>query len=210
VAPKFLSICLAAIFCLLVSSAWAGPVYVFKEADGTTHFSSVPPAGKSAKVFTAERANFSYYSGRGYPGVRGNAGKVLFKRDYNGIIAEAAKRYEVAMDLVKAVIHVESAFNPYAISPKGALGLMQLMPENVRLLGVRNPFSPEENINAGVRLLAMLIRRFNGDQKLVLAAYNAGAGAVEKYGGVPPYAETIDYVWRVLSMKGKYKKVLYE
>jgi soluble lytic murein transglycosylase-like protein len=197
------------VLCLNARPAAAGPIYVYTESDGVIRFSSGPPPhGENARVFTARDSKFSYYSGRGYR--RGRWGGGLFKEKFHNIIAQASGRYRVGTELIKAVIHVESAFNPYAVSPRGALGLMQLMPDNVRLLGVRDPFSPHENIYGGAKLLAMLTQRFGGNLKLVLAAYNAGAGAVEKYGGIPPYAETQDYVGRVLDMKGKYQKTLYE
>ena len=188
-------------------SADAGPIYVFREPDGAIRFSSSPPKdGSNAKVFSAEKAKFSYYSGKVYERKRSGGGGRLFRDRFHSIIYRAARQHQVGEDLVKAVIHVESAFNPYAVSPKGALGLMQLMPENIRLLKIRDPFAPNENIDGGVKWLAMLIRRFKGDLRLVLAAYNAGIKAVEKYGGVPPYDETQDYVSRVLIMKDRYKK----
>jgi len=158
---------------------WGGPVYVFREADGTVHFTSFPPPkGVTAKVFTAENSKFSYYVGRWEPGLRGKNGGRLFGASFNGIIAESAKRHGLSESLLRAVIHVESAFNPHAVSPKGALGLMQLLPENARRLGVRNPFCPHENIHAGSRWLASLLKRYGGDLKLALAAYNAGIAAV--------------------------------
>lgn len=195
--------------------AEAGPIYVYRESDGTVRFSSAPPKnGGPAKVFSANKAKFSRYSGRGYSTnrtIRSNrivslGGGKLYKDRFNGIISRAARQHRVGEDLIKAVIHVESAFNPYAISSKGALGLMQLLPENVRRLGLSDAFSPHENIDGGARWLAMLLRRFKGDLRLALAAYNAGIGAVQKYGGVPPYRETQDYVVRVLAMKQRYHK----
>ena len=100
-------------------------------------------------------------------------------------------------DLVRAVIQVESAFNPVAVSPKGAMGLMQLMPATAAEYGVRDPFVPEQNIGGGVAYLRRLLDRYDHKIELALAAYNAGPGSVEKYGDVPPYRETQDYVKRV-------------
>src|SRR2546428_12124814 len=113
-------------------------------------------------------------------------------------IKDASGRYGVPERLVQAVIRVESAFNPRAVSVKGAQGLMQLMPETASLLGVRNSFDPQQNIDGGVRHLRGLIERFGNDLPLALAAYNAGEKAVVSYRGIPPYQETRDYVTRVL------------
>ena len=113
-------------------------------------------------------------------------------------IREISERHGVSRELVEAVIQVESAFNPRAVSPKGAQGLMQLMPGTAHALGVQNVFDPRENIEGGVRHLRHLIGRFPGDLPRALAAYNAGEGAVESFEGIPPYAETRGYVRKVL------------
>ena len=181
----------------------AGPVYVYKDAGGATHFSSkAPPAGVKAKVFTAG-SKFSHYTA-----IAGKRWGGVFKNKYNTLISRAAYRHRVHPGLVKAVIHAESAFNPRAVSRKGALGLMQLMPENCRRYGVVDPFSAEENINGGVRMLADLHRKYRGNITLTLAAYNAGEAAVEKFGGIPPFAETRQYVRRVLALRQRYQGVL--
>src|SRR3954449_924042 len=105
-------------------------------------------------------------------------------------IVMAAARHNVDPNLVRAVVKVESNFNSNAVSRKGAMGLMQLMPQTARQLRVRNPFDPEQNVDAGVRHLKQLMESFGGDVKLTLAAYNAGAGAVNRSAGIPHYAET--------------------
>ncbi|HXG02397.1 MAG TPA: lytic transglycosylase domain-containing protein [Candidatus Binatia bacterium] len=117
---------------------------------------------------------------------------------YRDEILAAARRYGVPESLIAAVIRAESAFNPRAVSPKGARGLMQLMPTTASALGVRDVFDPAENIDGGVRHLRALLERFSSDLALALAAYNAGEQAVLAYGGIPPYPETRDYVARVL------------
>ncbi|MBI2217360.1 MAG: lytic transglycosylase domain-containing protein [Candidatus Rokubacteria bacterium] len=114
-------------------------------------------------------------------------------------VRAAAQRYGVPEKLVLAVIHAESRGNPWAVSPKGARGLMQLMPQTASLLGVRDSFDPEENIDGGIRHLRRLIDRYGNDLRLALAAYNAGEQVVAQYGGVPPYAETQGYVQKVLA-----------
>lgn len=132
----------------------------------------------------------------------------LHLADYRGDIHAAVRLTGVDPALLRAVIHAESGFNPQALSYKGAQGLMQLMPATAFELGVGNAFDPSENISGGARYLALLLRDFHGDVKLAAAAYNAGAGAVTKYGGVPPYAETEVYVKRVALLYQRYRKAL--
>lgn len=117
---------------------------------------------------------------------------------YDGMIDSAARKYGIDGSLLRAVIQTESGFNPNAVSPAGARGLMQLTPSTAAALGVSDPFDPEQSIDGGARYLKQQIDRF-GDVSLALAAYNAGPGAVMKYGGVPPFRETQSYVDRVLS-----------
>lgn len=124
-------------------------------------------------------------------------------RSFDDVIDEHASRQGVRKDLVRAVIQVESGFNPRAISNKGAMGLMQLMPATARELGVRNPMDPSENVRGGVAYLRQLLDRYNGDERLALAAYNAGPGAVDSHGlTVPPYSETRSYVSKVKKLAG--------
>jgi hypothetical protein len=122
------------------------------------------------------------------------------------LVEETAKTFDVSPALVDSVIQVESNYNPYAVSPKGAQGLMQLMPATARRFGVKNSFDAKQNIEGGVRYLKFLQQTFKGDDRLAIAAYNAGEGAVTKYGNVPPYAETMNYVAKVGKKYGQAKR----
>jgi soluble lytic murein transglycosylase-like protein len=126
--------------------------------------------------------------------------KPFTKGDIDAAIEQAAARHNVDPNLVRSVIKVESNFNPNAVSRKGAMGLMQLMPQTARQLRVTNPFDPEQNVDAGVRHLKSLMESFGGDVKLTLAAYNAGAGAVARSAGIPRYRETRNYVRRITDL----------
>jgi soluble lytic murein transglycosylase-like protein len=121
------------------------------------------------------------------------------------LVQQNASTWQVDPSLVKAVIANESGFNANATSKVGAQGLMQLMPATAQSLGVQNPYDPSQNVAGGTRYLKGLLDRFNGDTRLAVAAYNAGPGAVEKYGDVPPYAETKNYVQNVLGSYEKYR-----
>jgi soluble lytic murein transglycosylase-like protein len=124
-------------------------------------------------------------------------------------INEAAARHHVDPNLVRALVKVESNFNPRAVSSKGAMGLMQLMPATARMYDLRNPFDAAQNVDAGVRHLKGLLNNFRGDVSLSLAAYNAGQGAVQRSGGIPPYTETRNYVKRITSIMGSGSEVRF-
>ncbi len=130
-------------------------------------------------------------------------GHVVTSAAIDQAIEESAAKHNVDPNLVRALVKVESNFNPTAVSRKGAMGLMQLMPATARELNVTNPFDPAQNVDAGVRHLKGLLNNFNGDVRLSLAAYNAGQGAVQRNGGIPPFAETRNYVRRITTLYGK-------
>ncbi|HKN16813.1 MAG TPA: lytic transglycosylase domain-containing protein [Candidatus Sulfotelmatobacter sp.] len=168
----------------------------------------VPPANAaSMRAARSAAAEVSEYMGR-ESNQSANAkivaanfrGAVAGAGDIDTAIEEAAARHNVDPNLVRAVVKVESNFNPNAVSRKGAMGLMQLMPSTARQLKVKNPFDPEQNVDAGVRHLKQLLESYGGDIKLTLAAYNAGAGAVARSSGVPRYAETQNYVRRITNL----------
>ena len=179
-----------------------GAVYKFVH-DGISTYTNVRPAGiVGAKVL------FTYIETCFACGMRAGvnfATLALNTQAFANEIATASRSYGVDESLVRAIIHAESAFNPNALSYKGAQGLMQLMPGTARRFGVGNSFSAVDNISGGVQYLSFLSKRFNGDVRLIAAAYNAGEGAVERYRGVPPYAETQRYVERVGTLAERYR-----
>jgi soluble lytic murein transglycosylase len=163
----------------------------FTSPDGTVHFTNTPTDPRY------QRMGFTSGTRAGWLNLPGG-----MTDPYLHEIREAAARHGVPERLVSAVIRVESGFNPRAVSPKGARGLMQLMPGTASLLGVRNSFDPRENIDGGVRHLRGLLDRFPNSLPLALAAYNAGEQAVTQHRGIPPYPETQGYVARILSLLG--------
>lgn len=166
-------------------------IYVHKDSQGVLNFTNVPTHSGYRAVFRE--------------GGKGSSISSLTAGRYEEVIRSASNRYGVDPNLVRAVIKVESNFNSQARSHKGAQGLMQLIPETARLHNVGNVYDPDENIDGGVRHLRFLLDRYQGDLRLTLAAYNAGIKAVEKHGGIPPFAETREYVQRVLEYHRRYR-----
>ena len=166
---------------------------------GTVSFSDRPPAHDNYVVL-----RYGCYACNPQSTINWNVTR-LYRKEFADEIEGAARQYHVDPALVRAVIHAESGFNARARSPKGAIGLMQLMPATARLLGVSNPRQPHENIHGGVKYLADLLVRFKSDVTLATAAYNAGPEAVQKHAGVPPYPETQVYVQRVRILHQRYK-----
>jgi hypothetical protein len=169
----------------------AGVTYRFEDAVGTVHYTNVP-SDPRYRPYRVDR-DPAAAPGR-LPASRASLAALT------ELIRVTAQRYQVDQRLVEAVILVESAGNPGAVSSKGAQGLMQLMPASAAALGVKNAFDPTENLDGGVRHLRDLLRSFGGDLTLALAAYNAGEAAVRTYRGVPPYPETQAYVRRVRAL----------
>jgi soluble lytic murein transglycosylase-like protein len=190
-APWIASLCLFAVM-LLPGSARAD-IYAFTDSNGVTHFSNVPSDARFKLLIAAARE----------PSVIAAPGKAVDwlarSAKYDQAIAGAAKASTIQASLVRAVIVVESGFNPRAVSKRGAIGLMQLQPATARRYGVKDIYDPEQNIRAGTRYLRDLLTRFDSNLELALAAYNAGEEAVERYGRhIPPYAETLNYVPSVM------------
>jgi soluble lytic murein transglycosylase-like protein len=184
-----------------------GQVYSYVEG-GVRHYTSVRPSGRVDALKTIQ---YSYvetcYACSSRPGVDFSRVR-LNTTAYDSEIHAASKRYGVDEAVVRAIIHAESAFNPRALSRVGAQGLMQLMPDTARRFGVGDAFDAGQNIRGGVQYLAWLLKRFGGDVRLAAAGYNAGEGAVAKYKGVPPYAETRRYVERVGVLADRYRGLL--
>lgn len=177
----------------------AGPkIYKYLKG-GTPAFSDVPPAKIPYAIFTP-----SCYACNVNSQIDWHT-TPLHLQAFGDEIAQAARQFSVDPALVRAVIHAESGFNPRARSSKGATGLMQLMPGTARMLGVADARQPKDNIRGGAQYLAELLARFGNDTHLATAAYNAGPSAVQKYAGVPPYAETQVYVQRVKILFQRYK-----
>ncbi len=178
---------------LLAAACWPtmadAQIYSWRDANGTLVLSDQRPAGRDATSFPVAGAE----TVRSTRTVSRPASRQL-----DQIIEQHALAHDLRPELVRAVIQTESAFNPWARSPRGAMGLMQLMPDTAAEYGVTNPYDPEENVRGGVNYLKDLIDRYEGNEELALAAYNAGPGAVDRFGQtVPPFPETRDYLARV-------------
>ena len=181
---------LISILFVAVPSLYAD-IYVYVDSEGVLHFTNVPTSS-NYKIYIREKPDRSLNSD--------------VTRRYDQIITEAAERHGVSFSLLKAMIKIESDFNPRAISRAGAMGLMQIMPENIKRLKIKDPFDPRENIMGGTRYLKQMIDRFNGKLPLALAAYNAGPNTVERYQRIPPFTETEDYVEAVMKYYSIFKK----
>ncbi|GAC1605750.1 MAG: lytic transglycosylase domain-containing protein [Aquirhabdus sp.] len=195
---------------LVVQNTYAANLYIFKDSDGNALLTNVVGKNKrpqgdlsqysqQVKVTWYKDTNVHTYRNWG-----GSEASVLpsYSRNrnaYDDLINNASSNYGVDQRLVKAIMHTESGFNPMARSPVGAQGLMQLMPATARRFLVNDSYDPAQNISGGVKYLNFLLKRYNNNLEKAIAAYNAGEGNVDKYGGIPPFRETQDYVRRVMS-----------
>ena len=202
----FFALCLGSIgfFHSTVSTSYAGQtIYQFKDTNGTTLLTNRKKAEynhlKVVKATYYPDSNIHSYSNWGASEASVLPSYSRNKNAFDQLIRQAAQHHGVSEGLVKAIMHTESGFNIHARSPVGAQGLMQLMPATARRFNVSNAYDPQQNIFGGVKYLSWLLKRFNGDTRLAIAAYNAGEGNVDKYGDVPPFRETRDYVKRVTS-----------
>ncbi|MBS0200188.1 MAG: lytic transglycosylase domain-containing protein [Proteobacteria bacterium] len=183
----------------------SGAVYSYMK-DGVRYVTSKPPRGVATSDVRTIRYSYIERCFACDPTSRVNFRTLALNTTaYQSEIASASKLYGVEESVVRAIIHAESAYNPRALSRVGAQGLMQLMPATARRFGVGNPFDAAQNIQGGVQYLAWLAKRYGGDLTRIAAGYNAGEGAVDKYGGVPPYSETRAYVERVRTLADRYR-----
>ena len=185
-------------------SSYAGQtIYQFKDDNGTTLLTNKKKAEynhlKVIKATYYPDSNIHSYSNWGASEASVLPSYSRNKNAFDQMIRQAAQQHGVSEGLIKAVMHTESGFNINARSPVGAQGLMQLMPATARRFNVSNAYDPQQNIFGGARYLSWLLKRFNGNTQLAIAAYNAGEGNIDKYGGIPPFRETQDYVRRVTS-----------
>lgn len=191
---------LVVFFCLFfLTTPSSGGIYRYVDERGVIHFTNCPRDPKFKLYIRESKEDV---------GDENHSSSVSYIKDsnqYDSLISDLSKRYQVDFALIKAMIRAESGFNPFAVSRKGAKGLMQLMPETASRMNVSNIFNPRENVEGGVRYFKHLLSLFNNDLRLSLAAYNAGENIVAELRSIPPYRETVDYVKKVLSYYQSYR-----
>ncbi len=194
-------ISILALYCCPFHQASAD-IYQFTDENGTLHFTNVNGGGRNHKRVKTEQSALREAASR--TKARSSAPAPISSTNipsaYLDMINSSCNRHGVDPSLVHALVKVESDFNPYALSRKGAMGLMQLMPDTAMTLNVKDSFNPADNIDGGVKYLKYLIDRYEGNLALALAAYNSGETAVKKWGKIPPYRETQNYVERILNI----------
>lgn len=199
--PTFFSILLIACLSLLASASAQAAIYLYESPEGSKVITDSKIRKKGYKLIRSYKTKTYSSSGAKAP----YYAKPI-KSKYDALIVNMALKYDLEPSFIKAVIHVESAFDPFALSRAGAMGLMQLMPATAASYQLeQNHFNPNLNIEAGVQHIKDLMERYNSDKTLILAAYNAGSGAVSKYNGVPPYEETQNYIKKVMKLYKLYK-----
>jgi soluble lytic murein transglycosylase-like protein len=184
---RIMGILIAALFLFVAVTVVQADIYMFIDSQGVLHFTNAPTSSQY-KLYIKERPKPAEAT-----------------KKYDGIIQEASNTFGLSFSLLKAMIKVESDFDSRAISKKGALGLMQIMPQNLRAFNIQEPYDPKDNIMGGARYFKSLVERFEGKLPLALAAYNAGPTIVDKYRDIPPIKETEDYVKRVMKYFYLYK-----
>ncbi|WON74856.1 lytic transglycosylase domain-containing protein [Nitrosospira sp. Is2] len=201
IAPRRLPLLLAALLAFGLATPAGAEIYSFTDENGVMHFSNVPTDERYVPL-TGPSAGVK----RAVAGPSNTPVEPRTKAQYGGIIEEIARAYGLESALIHAVVSVESAYRVTAVSKKGAGGLMQLMPETAQRYGVTDRLDPVQNLHGGARYLSDLLKMFNGDMRLTLAAYNAGENNVIKYGNqIPPFQETRAYVPKVMELYRKYQ-----
>ncbi len=192
---------------MLPAAAGAGDLYSYVDADGVMHFTNAPADRRYRRVTrTSDVAGVYRITLKGQPVAGGNGTKPADPA-WEGHIRQAADRYKLPMALLRAVMAVESNFNPRAVSERGAIGLMQLMPQTAQEMYVGDVWDPAQNIDGGARYLRVLANQYGGDMVKTLAAYNAGPDAVRRAGGaIPDIPETREYVRKVVALYGSFKE----
>lgn len=194
--------CVLAVTLALAAPPCLAEVFIYRGPNGERMISDRPPSAHEQDYELLTQRDSLDKAGHILARRRVDTGNLA---DFRHYITSACERHDIDPDLVEAIIYVESGFNPEAVSRKGATGLMQLMWPTAQQYNVRDRFDPRENINAGVEHIKDLMERFDREIPLVLAAYNAGAGAVERYRDIPPYAETQRYVAKVMAYRARLK-----
>ncbi len=198
--PMRCAVILVVFLCLFLTSPSIAGIYRYVDENGVIHFTNCPRDPKFKLYIRESKDDVG----------DDNSSPAFFhikdSSQFDSLIAEFSRKYQVDFALIKAMIRTESGFNPLAVSKKGAKGLMQLMPETAQRVNVSNIFNPRENIEGGVRHFKHLLSLFNNDLRLSLAAYNAGENVVSELRSIPPYRETVDYVKKVLNYYQSYNK----